>query len=188
VILENQKLDAENFTSHFKPRGINPQIIQDFLQAHHQTNFPYLHLMKLAYTNWKAESRKQKIPKTSIDGRKNALGESLRSYMNDNASKYSKGLYREFFEYWTEPNKSGRSMRFEDQKYFDIPRRLATWHSNNQNKYSNNQTKSGYANSTRNASTKFTPVIDLEADLRTYLSQQHDAGSSAIDGDFQVVE
>lgn len=48
--------------------------------------------------------------------------------------KYGKDMIREFFEYWTEPNKSGKKMRFEDQKFFDMNRRLTTWASKSFNK------------------------------------------------------
>ena len=50
--------------------------------------------------------------------------------------KYGKDMIREFFNYWTEPNKSGKKMRFEDQKFFDVNRRLATWNSKSFNKNS----------------------------------------------------
>ena len=34
-----------------------------------------------------------------------------------------------FYIYWTEPNKKGTKERWEDQKTFDVPRRLYTWFS-----------------------------------------------------------
>jgi len=36
-----------------------------------------------------------------------------------------------FFDYWTEKNKSGLKMRFEMQKTFEITRRLVKWRDNN---------------------------------------------------------
>jgi len=41
--------------------------------------------------------------------------------------KYPKEMLRMFYNYWTEPNKSGTKVRFELQKCFDISRRLITW-------------------------------------------------------------
>lgn len=41
--------------------------------------------------------------------------------------KYSQEMLEKFCQYWTEPNRSGTKMRFELEKVFDIPRRLATW-------------------------------------------------------------
>lgn len=43
------------------------------------------------------------------------------------AGKYSKGMLREFFDYWTELTPSGRKMRFELQKTWENSKRLATW-------------------------------------------------------------
>ncbi len=32
-----------------------------------------------------------------------------------------------FADYWTEHNPGGKKMRYEMEKIFDLPRRLATW-------------------------------------------------------------
>ena len=36
-------------------------------------------------------------------------------------------IIQEFVDYWTEKNISGKKMKFEMQKTFDIKRRLARW-------------------------------------------------------------
>jgi hypothetical protein len=44
----------------------------------------------------------------------------------------------EFYNYWTEPNKSGKKFRQEDQNFWDLSKRLSTWDKNNKsNSYSN---------------------------------------------------
>lgn len=48
--------------------------------------------------------------------------------------KYPVSMVSDFIAYWTEPNKINTTLRFESEKFFDIPRRLAMW-----NKKSNNQ-------------------------------------------------
>lgn len=40
--------------------------------------------------------------------------------------------YSRFIDYWTEANEKGK-MRFQDQKFFDISRRIATWTKNSKN-------------------------------------------------------
>ena len=40
--------------------------------------------------------------------------------------------YDRFIDYWTEANQKGK-MRFQDQKFFDISRRIATWTKNSKN-------------------------------------------------------
>lgn len=46
---------------------------------------------------------------------------------------YGKQLIREFFDYWTEPNKSETKMKFELQKTWSLPHRLNTWARNDKN-------------------------------------------------------
>lgn len=41
--------------------------------------------------------------------------------------QYGKDMIREFYNYWTEPNKSGTKMNFEMQQTWDTARRLARW-------------------------------------------------------------
>ncbi len=41
--------------------------------------------------------------------------------------KYGKKVVREFYDYWSETNPSGKKMRFEMQKTWDIERRLSRW-------------------------------------------------------------
>lgn len=44
-----------------------------------------------------------------------------------NPDKYPKLMYLDFVKYWTEKNTSGKKMRFEDQQFFEVARRLSTW-------------------------------------------------------------
>lgn len=44
---------------------------------------------------------------------------------------YGKNMIRQFFDYWSEPNKSGSRMRFEQEKTWDLNRRLCRWSNNN---------------------------------------------------------
>ena len=55
--------------------------------------------------------------------RKEAFYQSLVPYL----SSYSKEMIRAFFNYWSEMNKSGTRMRYELEKTWELPKRLATW-------------------------------------------------------------
>lgn len=55
--------------------------------------------------------------------------EKLKPYLD----KYGRGMLNDFYMYWTEHNEHGKKMRYEMQKTFDIPRRLATWKRNDEN-------------------------------------------------------
>lgn len=55
--------------------------------------------------------------------REKAFYDSLIPYL----PQYGQELLRAFYNYWSEPNKSGTKMRFEMQPTFELSRRLATW-------------------------------------------------------------
>lgn len=71
-----------------------------------------------------------------LEQRSHDFGLKLVPYMET----YGKPMIREFFDYWTERNKSGTRMRFEMENVFDIPKRLARWKLNN---YNNNAQSNG---------------------------------------------
>lgn len=60
---------------------------------------------------------------TTIDKRKTDFYNSLVPYVE----KYGKDMIREFFDYWSEMNRSQTKMRFEQQPTWEIGKRLATW-------------------------------------------------------------
>lgn len=55
--------------------------------------------------------------------------ESLVPYVE----QYGRQMVRDFYDYWTERNKSGTKMRFEMEKTWDTARRLVRWDMNNNN-------------------------------------------------------
>ena len=59
----------------------------------------------------------------SLSDRKEAFKKELEQYRNE----YDTEMINDFFQYWTEPNKSNTKMRFEDQKFFKIKSRLTAW-------------------------------------------------------------
>lgn len=48
--------------------------------------------------------------------------------------KYDKTMLRDFADYWTENNYGKKKMRFENEQFFDISRRLATWYKRSKEK------------------------------------------------------
>ena len=44
---------------------------------------------------------------------------------------YGKDMIREFYDYWTEPNKSNTQSRKDMEKTWNTSRRLTTWSKNN---------------------------------------------------------
>ena len=53
--------------------------------------------------------------------------EKLRSSLDAYRSLYPSYMLDQFFEYWTEPNKSGSKMRFEMERTWAVNLRLKTW-------------------------------------------------------------
>lgn len=61
--------------------------------------------------------------KETLPAREKAFYEKLVPF----ASIYPKPILREFFDYWSEKNKSETKMKWELQPTFEISKRLATW-------------------------------------------------------------
>lgn len=66
---------------------------------------------------------------STFDLRKEKFKVNLYPYTNygKNQGPYSKEMVLEFFDFWSEPNKSRSQMRWESEKTWDLGRRLATW-------------------------------------------------------------
>lgn len=77
----------------------------------------------------KKDNKNKSIPQ-SIESRKNTFAFNCRLLSND-IKNITDEQVDNFIDYWTEKNKSGRLMRFEMQKTFEIKRRLAKWRDNN---------------------------------------------------------
>lgn len=71
----------------------------------------------------------------TIEERKQVFYDSLKGFVD----KYPKEMLRKFFDYWSEQNSSGKKMKFEMQKTFEISKRLTYW-SNNDKIFSKNET------------------------------------------------
>lgn len=56
-------------------------------------------------------------------------------------SRYSDKMLNDFFDYWSEWNKSNTMMKFEMQKTWDLNRRLKRWANNDFNSNSNGKSK-----------------------------------------------
>lgn len=68
--------------------------------------------------------------KADTDRRMKEFYNSLIPYVQT----YGKEMVREFYNYWSECNKSGSKMKFEQEPTWDLARRLARW-SNNEKSY-----------------------------------------------------
>ncbi len=76
----------------------------------------------------------------TFDLRKESFRESLKPFTKYNRNP--EGLYdadtvKNFFEYWTEPNKSRSKMRWETEKTWDLSKRIQYW-TRNQKEFSKN--------------------------------------------------
>lgn len=74
-----------------------------------------------------ADANASKSQHKSIEIRVKDFYNSLVPYV----AQYGKHMIREFYNYWSEPNKSQTKMRFEMEKTWSLERRLARWFNNN---------------------------------------------------------
>ena len=66
---------------------------------------------------------KKNAAKAATLSRKESFYQSLVPFVG----KYQKEMIRSFFDYWSELNKSETKMRYEHEKTWELPKRLATW-------------------------------------------------------------
>lgn len=100
-----------------------------------------------------------KSHKKSYDERKGDFKKTLFPHTN----KYGVEMCKAFFEYWAEPDKKER-MRFEQEKFWDLPRRLATWKLN-EDKKTNQNVRTGtirQRNSTENIKSAALAILNRD--------------------------
>lgn len=69
---------------------------------------------------------KQAEPKQTVEQRKQNFADTIFPYVKE----YGSEMCLQFFNYWSELNHSGKKMRFELQKTWEVGKRLATWQNN----------------------------------------------------------
>lgn len=87
------------------------------------------------------EKEKVQVKNNNIDERKLKFASTLKPFVDI----YGKELIREFYNYWTEPNKSNTKFKQELEKTWSLERRLDTWAKNDNNF---NKNKNGKSNIT----------------------------------------
>lgn len=73
--------------------------------------------------------KEKDINTTTIDRRKLKFASTIKEYKDS----YPDEMRKDFYEYWTEPNKSNTKMRFELEKTWSLSRRLKNWAKNDKN-------------------------------------------------------
>ena len=76
------------------------------------------------------------VSDNNIEERKLKFAHTLKPYID----VYGRELLKEFYEYWTEPNKSNTKFRAELEKTWSLERRLQTW-AKNDTKFNKPQTQ-----------------------------------------------
>ena len=81
---------------------------------------------------------KSKPKPNNIEERKDEFYKSLVPFVLSKGGAYPPNMIRDFFDYWSEPNKSKTRMRFENEKTWDINLRLKNW-ARRENEYGNTE-------------------------------------------------
>ena len=74
-------------------------------------------------TSNEVEKKKPAASAATTEERKELFRKSLVPFVD----QYGREMIREFFDYWTEKTQSGAKMRYELERTWETPRRLATW-------------------------------------------------------------
>lgn len=86
------------------------------------TNVPKKDVLSLPRTKSALQKKQQDMLKHKTE---------FKDELSQFADRYSKDMLNDFFEYWTEPNKSHTKMLFETKQTWDTSRRLSRWERNN---------------------------------------------------------
>lgn len=100
--------------------------------------------------------------------------DSLVPYVIGHGGQYDRAMVREFYEYWTEPDRAPKpKMRFEKQATWEVGRRLATWaRRNGGGSYGGGGSRGGYSRGTSvsdfvgSVMGDFSPEVLAEASAR----------------------
>lgn len=118
------------------------------------------------------------VIKKDIDSRKLSFASTLKPF----TETYGRDLIKEFYEYWTEPNKSNSKFRQEMEKTWDLKRRLETWTKNDKNFNKKNNDKpskvEGYRKSFNNILAKRGIT---EEDIRQFNANNGEGNSDSLD-------
>ena len=117
--------DTDYTKDHIKASVIN-LINQKAIKAHSTPDGFMYEICKKGINSLKIKEREEREKK---------FYKSLIPFLNT----YPKEMLREFYDYWSEPNKSQTKMRYESEKTWDLPRRLARW-AKLDNKYGHKKT------------------------------------------------
>lgn len=98
----------------------------------------------------KVKESKVKESKEDINSRKQKFAHTLEPFLD----MYGRDMLNEFYAYWVEPNKSNTLFRQEQQKAWDLSRRLSTWSKNDKNYNNGTKTIIGKFNGTSKATFK----------------------------------
>ncbi len=93
-------------------------------------------------------------------------------------SQYGKDMIRDFFDYWSEQNKSGTQMRFEKQPTWEVAKRLATWNKRDTFKNQNNGNTKIQSTSSREAKEQSRRNLVKLADQILGIDESEDNGRS----------
>ena len=93
-------------------------------------------------------------------------------------STYGKDMIRDFFDYWSEQNKSGTQMRFEKQPTWEVAKRLATWNKRDTFKNQNNGNTKIQSTSSREAKEQSRRNLVKLADQILGIDESEDNGRS----------
>jgi hypothetical protein len=129
---DTNEIAIKNFVK-YNPQG-SPQVKsfveKELLEVKNKDLIPYLYPIDTPSQREEEQEEENKEKKKSksptLEERKIAFGQSLTQFV----AKHGKEMVRQFYEYWTETNEGGKIMRFEDQKFFALPKRIATWAKN----------------------------------------------------------
>lgn len=95
-----------------KPEKENPDLNKD---------------LSVVSTDCNKDGETAKPPPNPLKERKINFCKQLLEWQKRQPGKYPKQMLKDFAEYWLEPSKVSKKIRFDGEKYFDFSKRVHTW-------------------------------------------------------------
>lgn len=80
-------------------------------------------------TSYKDECNQPKVKESKVN-KIDVAKSKLKQLVSEYSNQYDKTLIEKFYDYWTEPTKSGTKCKYELERTWDTGRRLARWFEN----------------------------------------------------------
>lgn len=124
ITVDGRRVTAERLFDELQLKGVEMARVAEFVEAHPNRVYNDFTECGTVVRNW-IKRTQPKAPAQTVKQRQLTLKNELGTYFRANPGKYPDDCYKSFFDYYAEPDsKTGRTIRRDTMKFFDVGKRL----------------------------------------------------------------